>query len=186
MRTWVARNWLALLLIAVALALIVTTVSIPQWKAKPVSGHAAVAVAPGDSYEMGGVTMRLAPVQLPPLEPALGATAQGRAVAFLLSREHDGAPAGPPDGTVDCQATFSDGRRQWRQGDSYEVQQWAESQGYTTDCWDVGPLLLSMTVPDDARISLVGVAFRKNVEVGPDEAMPDPSALWTVVEFQTG
>ena len=30
-----------------------------------------------------------------------------------------------------------------------------------------------MTVPDDAHISLVGIAFRKNVEVAEDEAMPD-------------
>jgi len=185
MKTWLTRNWLPLLVIGVALVVTAVTVSIPQWKANPVSGHAAVAVSPGESYEMGGVTMRLKPIQLPPLEPAFEATTTGRVVAFLLTREHDSAPAGPPDGTIDCQATFSDGRRQWRQGDSYEVQQWAESQGYTTDCWDVGPLLISMTVPDDARISLVGIAFRKNVEVGDDEALPDPAALWTVVEFQS-
>ena len=184
MKTWLTRNWLPLLVIGVVLAVTAVTISIPQWKANPVSGHAAVAVSPGESYEMGGVTMRLKPVQLPPLEPAFGETTAGRDVAFLLTREHDGAPAGPPDGTIDCQATFSDGRRQWRQGESYEVEQWAESQGYTTECWDVGPLLVSMTVPDDAHISLVGIAFRKNVEVAEDEAMPDPSALWTVVEFQ--
>ena len=72
MKTWLTRNWLPLLVIGVVLAVTAVTVSIPQWKANPVSGHAAVAVSPGESYEMGGVTMRLKPVQLPPLEPAFG------------------------------------------------------------------------------------------------------------------
>ena len=78
MKTWLTRNWLPLLVIGIVLAVTAVTISIPQWKANPVSGHAAVAVSPGESYEMGGVTMRLKPVQLPPLESAFEETTAGR------------------------------------------------------------------------------------------------------------
>ena len=186
MKVWFKRNWLAFIVIAVTIAVIGVTVSIPKAKDHPVAGQAAVKVPARDSYEMGGVTMRLTSIQMPALKPAAAGATGGRLVAYLLTREHDGAPAGPPDGTLDCEATFSDGRRQWQQSASYDVASWAEGQGYTTDCWDTGPLLFAMTVPDGARITLVGVGFRKDVDVAPDEAMPDQSKLWTVVEFETG
>ncbi len=179
---------LAFVLIAVVAVLIGATISRPAWFEQVGYQQPAHTVAFGQKTVFGGVTMWLVgAVTPPPMGRNEDAPKGSRLAAYVINRERNGAPASQPDGMLDCEMSMTDGRRVWQGRPSYEVKDWGEEQGYTSDCWDEGPVLVAMYVPADAKISAVRLNWRRTAEEVPEgQPLPPPYELWTMLEFQTG
>lgn len=178
MTSWVRRNRWAFPVIAVAVAVIATTVTYPAWSRKTAPQRPEQTVALGQSADVYGARWRMSAVTIPPLDgPALipdDPPDHSRLAAYVIERERDGAPSGLPSGFSFCVASMVDGKRRWTMGAiSTQVFRYSQAEGLSTICNDDGPLLVAMYVPDDADISSVDVLLQPGDAPSADEDTED-------------
>lgn len=200
MKAWLRRSRWAFLIIAVMTVLIATTITYPAWSLRVGFRNPEQTIAAGQWGEINGVRWQLSPFTIPPAsggtsidydEPPTGS----RIATYLLKREHDGQPAGLPPGFRFCLASLSDGTRRWTStASSYDLFNLTYREGYTTICDEVGPLVVSMYVPEDANITSVEVLLQPgDPPPDSDEADLDDAPVYEsfdvpaiVLRFQTG
>lgn len=166
--TWLKRNGVAFLVIALALTTYWFLIVQPRRERDIDSKRPALVVRPGESATVDGIDWRLRRVEPPPPGEYDSPIPKGtKAVVLVLDRSKAGHQLSSEDvEKVSCDVAIVDRRgRRWTKQNHvslFSIQDSLKQTGYRTFCAEPGPFMVVGLVPPDATDLSLEVTIRKS------------------------